>query len=58
VWPDAGAILALAGVAGLGTGFIVVNRWVNRRQRDEAETSTRPRGNDPIHRMGWRDGGV
>jgi hypothetical protein len=36
------------GVAGLGTGGLVANRWVNRRQRDEAETSTQPRGTIPF----------
>jgi hypothetical protein len=56
LWPDAGAILTLAAVAALGTGVIAANRWVNRRQRDEAETSTQPRGTIPF--TGWRNGGV
>jgi Ni/Co efflux regulator RcnB len=53
--PDTEAVLTLEAAVLLGTRVLVANRWANRRQREEAETSTQPRGTIPF--SGWRNGG-
>jgi hypothetical protein len=54
--PDTGTVLMLGAAALLAACAFSANRWANRRQREEAEASTQPRGT--IAFTGWRNGGL